>query len=1005
MRYKQWIVIVIISILIFGSISRPLNPLQAEETDNPLKIEKIIGLSTEPGTFRMSRPGEQQYFLPEQQGLAISSDGSIYIGDNAEGQIEIFSSNLEPKSNFGSLGSGDGQFQYLTAMAFDKDDNLYTVDHFLKVIQVFSKEGKYLRRFGEFGDKKEQLVAPNDIFFINSDELIVVDFQLGLKVYSRDGKYLRDFCQNEKIQSIDYKKIRATVDQYGFVYVITTPTNYMNIDLYLLKFKPDGTFIGNVLNLGYDSGDWLSEYDDNYNIATNENYIYLSDRTRIQKYEIQKSPERPIKLVETFLKIIDKEIFEEFHNLGKSDFCYPSAILWQNKKFFVLDGLMNRLLLFSEKKEFLGSIQSSIKEISSLYNGDKEVPKGYFSNPRGIRIDQLGNLIIANFDFGRVSILNQEGEEIRTMGSRPDPKKDDIEPGDLFNPKNIVIDQQGYFFVQDDYYEDLMQVFRPDYQPFFKMPDFEDFVLAFAVNTMNHLVISEGDPNFIRFYDISQVQQKKIKFIKKFSMGYEYATDIVIDSEDNMIVATHQRNNLLWLDTSGNIVRRIASKDEENPIFKGPISICIDGNNDVYITEFSFGRIHKYSTKGKLLWKTDLNWLGLSALAIDTQGKLFATDSIHNIVLEISDKTVTPVKITKPGPIQSEAVFSLQVKNKEPIFEEDVLTIGLSGKNIKMLASMNASLLFPSNLLTFKSVNVSDDLKDSGFWISSFDCKDNQITFNASSINKKEYYESGDMILFEFIAKKAGDVTISIETMELKNSLDRVILYKEKNGLNCIIQKKDRTAPTIKVHKIPAIVYQPTITIRGETEPDATVTINTIKVPVQADGFFMAILDLKKGKNEIHIVATDKAHNQAEFNGSVNWEDPIQIKMKIGSKIIWVQGNAKLMDAEPYIDKVSERTMVPLLAIAQGIKAKIEYESSTRKITIQFEDTNIILWIGKSTALVNGKEVKIDEQYLLIPVIVNSRTFLPLRFIAKNLNFRIEWDTSTQTITLNYPKD
>ncbi len=102
-------------------------------------------------------------------------------------------------------------------------------------------------------------------------------------------------------------------------------------------------------------------------------------------------------------------------------------------------------------------------------------------------------------------------------------------------------------------------------------------------------------------------------------------------------------------------------------------------------------------------------------------------------------------------------------------------------------------------------------------------------------------------------------------------------------------------------------------------------------------------------------------------------------------------------------DKNSGRTLVPIRAVVEAIEGKIEWNDKERKVTITKENIKIELWIGKTIALVNGKEVKIDPEKPVTPMIVSGRTFLPLRFVAENLGFKVDWEASTQTITLTYP--
>jgi len=95
--------------------------------------------------------------------------------------------------------------------------------------------------------------------------------------------------------------------------------------------------------------------------------------------------------------------------------------------------------------------------------------------------------------------------------------------------------------------------------------------------------------------------------------------------------------------------------------------------------------------------------------------------------------------------------------------------------------------------------------------------------------------------------------------------------------------------------------------------------------------------------------------------------------------------------------------MVPLRALTEPLGASVMYVAEDQSIIISVGSINVQLWIGKPKAIVNGKEVDIDAQKPVSPVIVKERTFLPLRFIAETFEFKVEWNSITQEITLTYP--
>lgn len=61
---------------------------------------------------------------------------------------------------------------------------------------------------------------------------------------------------------------------------------------------------------------------------------------------------------------------------------------------------------------------------------------------------------------------------------------------------------------------------------------------------------------------------------------------------------------------------------------------------------------------------------------------------------------------------------------------------------------------------------------------------------------------------------------------------------------------------------------------------------------------------------------------------------------------------------------------------------------------------SIILYVGSPDALVNNKEIHIDENPAVVPFIENSRTLMPLRFVANTLGFTVDWHETDRSITL-----
>jgi len=109
--------------------------------------------------------------------------------------------------------------------------------------------------------------------------------------------------------------------------------------------------------------------------------------------------------------------------------------------------------------------------------------------------------------------------------------------------------------------------------------------------------------------------------------------------------------------------------------------------------------------------------------------------------------------------------------------------------------------------------------------------------------------------------------------------------------------------------------------------------------------------------------------------------------------IFMKNGSAKF-DTPPVIKQ--GRTLIPVRAISEALGATVEYNADGKTVTITKDDKVIVLYLGEQKALVNGVETAID-----VPAeVMNNRTMVPIRFIAEQLEFEVEWNQELQTIEI-----
>ena len=89
----------------------------------------------------------------------------VYITEYGNSRISVFTLDGQLIRTIGSQGSGPGQFNGPSAVAFapEEDGDMYVLDYSNSCVQVFSANGVYQRQLGE-----EHLRNPLDIIITYS---------------------------------------------------------------------------------------------------------------------------------------------------------------------------------------------------------------------------------------------------------------------------------------------------------------------------------------------------------------------------------------------------------------------------------------------------------------------------------------------------------------------------------------------------------------------------------------------------------------------------------------------------------------------------------------------------------------------------------------------------------------------------------------------------------------------------------------------------------------------
>jgi len=123
-------------------------------------------------------------------------------------------------------------------MAFDADDNLYVVDSLNNRVQKFTKEGKFITKWGTAGSGAGEFNMPWGIDVDAAGDVYVTDWRNDrVQKFTADGRFLMQFGTSGSGDGEFNRPTGIAVDQAGVIYVADWHNDRLQV------FDADGSFI------------------------------------------------------------------------------------------------------------------------------------------------------------------------------------------------------------------------------------------------------------------------------------------------------------------------------------------------------------------------------------------------------------------------------------------------------------------------------------------------------------------------------------------------------------------------------------------------------------------------------------------------------------------------------------------------------------------------------------------------------------------------------------------
>jgi PKD repeat protein len=168
--------------------------------------------------------GAGQFNQP--RGLAINSSGYAYVADGGNFRVEIFDPNGAYISQWGSEGSGNGQFNYPVSIAINSTGYVFVTDGYNNRTEIFDTGGNYVSQWGTGGDGNGQFNFPEKISVDSSDNIYIADWgNSRVQVFDPSGAYVTQFGSEGKGDGQFSHPIGLQIDSGGNLYVADTYNN------------------------------------------------------------------------------------------------------------------------------------------------------------------------------------------------------------------------------------------------------------------------------------------------------------------------------------------------------------------------------------------------------------------------------------------------------------------------------------------------------------------------------------------------------------------------------------------------------------------------------------------------------------------------------------------------------------------------------------------------------------------------------------------------------------
>lgn len=943
------------------------------------------------------------------QGVAVLPDGDVVVCDTAYGRLHVFSADLEHKQTIGSLGTGRGRLQYPVDVAVDGTGSMYVVDFFGNKVVKYAPDGSVTLEFGSEGKGAGQFEGPAGIAVTTDGSIWVAD-QLNNRVeqFSAAGSWVATVTGiSHPAGMTSVEAIPFVVGEEGIVYTVKAAKAVR-----VLAAPGDGEdVVSSAADLAVDGS----------------GSVYIADRG---------TGNPPVPAIKVFsssgqYRRSFGQYPEDMNDVQDGELLSPGGVA------VATDGtvyVMNSGFFRDATNPFGSGLEAKLVAYAAtggVVNArDYDIAaSGRLNNAQDVAVDGKGQLWVAcstpavstdgqtiEWNRGYVDVLDRSGNEVFTVmkaGSRSGQLVESV----AANGAGLVYvgaqdASEGFVAVYDESgnYMRTIGAGRVD-QP-------ADLEVA-SDGTL--WVCNQGDGSVVH---LSADGTELGRFPTPGMPG-----GLTVLAGGDLLVCvwgeTSDVQQVIRYTSRGVVVTKFATagggRGTGQLYYPHDAVLLPDGL--ILVSDAENGRFVAFRQDGSVAWTTARSWYMTGRMAWSPDGLLYVADGFHNVIRElcygdlpaVQGTSVTARLDTVRAAVAAGSMARLQLSLRNWSTRSDAFTItpsvaGVTGwscsaspstvpvtpqATVTVDVTVSVPRASPAGTTGIVSIAVESALDPTAMTI---------VSARVEARTPPAVVGGGAPIT----AGMGSTIVVPIQARDGGN------LYAA--GFRVIYDSK-----ALQLVKVApgSLLGSDVLFIEDHATPGEIQVASTLKgdaAPVSADGSialltFQALeagateLDLDElqlfGGNEGREQLSGKAH--AIPIRVIAPQPRTTLVLQVGSTTMKAEGVGIVLDSPPII--VESRTLVPIRAVVEALGGTVSWDALTQTVTIGLDGTVLKLTIGKSSALVNGTPRPIDAvNAKVVPQILNSRTMLPLRFIAESLGADVQWEASTQRITITYPK-